>query len=340
MSKIKTDDWHGLYRSQWVGDIVPEAMSHPAKFAKLLILKIYSHAIQNGWIQSNGASPPSVIIDPFGGVALGALHAILSGMEWVGVEIEPKFVELGRKNIDFWLNRYISLPRLGVANLILGDSRNLSECIKEANLCISSPPFESVTSDRPSKSIIASGLKMGVSSMGDGYGSTDGQLGNMRGTSAGFDIAISSPPYAEARIGQVAGQEQCGHNDAYSRNEGQLGAMKEDGDFWTAARDILEQLYKVIVPNGVAIWVTKEYIKGGELMPFPKRWEQLCNSVGFETICRHRAWVVEELGTQIDLFGNDHVKKVERKSFFRRLAESRGSPRIDWETVICMRRGE
>jgi len=36
------------------------------------------------------------------------------------------------------------------------------------------------------------------------------------------------------------------------------------------------------------------------------------------------------------LFGHKIVKRKERKSFFRRLAESKGSPRIDHETVLCM----
>jgi hypothetical protein len=37
------------------------------------------------------------------------------------------------------------------------------------------------------------------------------------------------------------------------------------------------------------------------------------------------------------LFG-EIVEKKERKSFFRRLAESKGSPPIDYETVLCMRK--
>lgn len=28
--------------------------------------------------------------------------------------------------------------------------------------------------------------------------------------------------------------------------------------------------------------------------------------------------------------------RKERKSFFRRLAEKKGSPRIDWEDILCM----
>lgn len=43
------------------------------------------------------------------------------------------------------------------------------------------------------------------------------------------DGAVSSPPYAEARIGQESGQEQCGRGDQYGATEGQLGAMRADG---------------------------------------------------------------------------------------------------------------
>lgn len=58
----------------------------------------------------------------------------------------------------------------------LGNLRN-----NEFDGSLSSPPFEDVTSDRPSKSIVASGLKMGQSSMGDGYGDTEGNIGSQSG---------------------------------------------------------------------------------------------------------------------------------------------------------------
>ena len=52
-----------------------------------------------------------------------------------------------------------------------------------------------------------------------------------------------------------------------------------------------------------------------------------------------RAWVVEEHGSQMDLFGNSHQRKVERKSFFRRLYESKyPDNRIDFEDVLIMRK--
>ena len=82
--------------------------------------------------------------------------------------------------------------------------------------------------------------------------------------------------------------------------------------------------------------MTKRFVRKGEIVDFPGQWRELCESVGFVTLHEHRAMLVEDRGTQIDLFGNHHTKTVERKSFFRRLAENKGSPRIDWETVHCM----
>ena len=73
-------------------------------------------------------------------------------------------------------------------------------------------------------------------------------------------------------------------------------------------------------------------------MPFSDQWEQLCAAVGFIPVERIHAMLVEERGEQLDIFGGVTVKRVERKSFFRRLAEKKGSPRIDHEDVIIMRK--
>lgn len=87
--------------------------------------------------------------------------------------------------------------------------------------------------------------------------------------------------------------------------------------------------------GGMAIWVTKDYIKKGRRVPFSDRWLALCESVGFKLVCRHQAMLVKDHGTQITIDGEEKIT-TERKSFFRRLAESKGSPRIDWEDVICL----
>lgn len=48
----KIDQWHGCYDDGWQGSIVPEAFSHPAKFSRGLIHRIYQHAKEMGWVKS------------------------------------------------------------------------------------------------------------------------------------------------------------------------------------------------------------------------------------------------------------------------------------------------
>ncbi len=46
--------------------------------------------------------------------------------------------------------------------------------------------------------------------------------------------------------------------------------------------------------------------------------------------------LVHHKGSQHTLDGGMIERKTESKSFFRRLAEKKGSPRIDYEVVYCM----
>lgn len=89
-NKFSLDEWTGCYPSNWKGVILPEAIAHPAKYSSRLIKKIYDHAIAEGWVTVG-----SKVIDPFGGIALGALDAVRQGMDWTGIELEPRFAELG-----------------------------------------------------------------------------------------------------------------------------------------------------------------------------------------------------------------------------------------------------
>jgi hypothetical protein len=63
---------------------------------------------------------------------------------------------------------------------------------------------------------------------------------------------------------------------------------------------------------------------------------RLLEHLGFTVFERSRCWLVKE-HKQPGLFGVECVEWTERKSFFRRLAEKKGSPRIDWEEVIWAR---
>jgi hypothetical protein len=70
---------------------------------------------------------------------------------------------------------------------------------------------------------------------------------------------------------------------------------------------------------------------------FSKQWAALCEEVGFRVCCWHKAMLVQESEPQHSLLGDPPKgKKKSRLSFFRRLAEKKGAPPIEWEDVICL----
>lgn len=371
---MKESKWHSCYNDSWKGVIIDDAFQHPAKFARGLIRSIYRHALDNDLLHVGDS-----VIDPFGGVALGGLDAMRYGLHWTGIELEPRFVELGRANIDLWNATYkAAFPQWGTAQLLQGDSRELAARIREARGVVSSPPYadgcthtggdtptsaeyinggtlygagiEGVVSSPPYAQSIErpSGIDMskvqsryGPNCQGaihDSYGVTPGQLGAMKAN--GFQAAVSSPPF-EMQIAQQDRSFTMPHdttgriNGDYGSSPGQLGQSSGD-DFWTAARVIVEQVYLVLTPGGVAIWVTKDFVRNKARVPFSEQWVQLCEAVGFTLTEWNHASLVIDNGTQMGMFGDDVELTKERKSFFRRLAEKKGSPRIDWEDVTVM----
>ncbi len=409
--RIEIEEWEGCYEGGWKGWIVPEAFAHPAKFSRALIERIYDHALNEGWIEEG-----DIVLDPFAGVALGGLNAMAMGLNWVGVELEEKFVKLGEQNIELWNRELKGWPNLGTARIVQEDSRRLRDVIREAELIVSSPPYAQGLGNRdhegdqqkfidrqeayrlkhpefkrPKGSSMAySNSKGQLSNMREGsfqdviekadlvvssppyiespVASYDGSMGEQwkktgrtpRQRSGGkliseqynirnqanlanlkegdFDLICSSPPYAEIGEGTkghgIKGAKgSIGHGckadtAEYGQSENQLGNTSGD-TFWSASREIVQGCYELLKDGGHAIWVTKDYVKKGQIVPFTDRWLSLCESVGFKLVCHHHAMLV---GLK---FEKNHVRIVERKSFFRRLCESKGSPRIDWENVIC-----
>ena len=526
------DEWRGMYDGGWQGLIVPEAFAHPAKYGRNLISRIYRHCREQGWLKAGDS-----VVDPFGGVGLGALDAQLMGCHWTGCELEPRFVALAEQNLALWQRRFGHVPGWGTARVIQGDSRNLARLVDEASACVSSPPYAEMVNangegpgmagNAAQRERIARGDRgeiaaqsanigychspgqLGATKEGSfsaavssppyaettikdaqrrmrpndgrpkpcswdemtadeqarvGYGHTDGQLGAMKegsfsaavasppyagsleqstdgidwtkgkngrdfsvepgqairlhtgknyGSQPGqlsamregsFSAAVSSPPYAESinskgsgidtskmkferskSPGSVRGREVLAGN--YGTTPGQLGRMPATGfdgaissppyeqaesggpvpadkypqvggrifgyrrehqgatdgqlgnetadDFWSAARVIVEQTYAVLKPGGHAVWVTKDYVRNRQRVPFSDNWQALCEAVGFKHVCSHRALFVVDNGQQLALDGK-HISLVKsRKSFFRRLCESKGSPKIDWEDVRC-----
>lgn len=178
------------------------------------------------------------------------------------------------------------------------------------------------------------------------YGSEPGQLGSMR--SGDFSGVVSSQPYEHRSYEGMSDsfaewREMQGRDNAkpgamavvegYGHSTGQLAGSGSD-DFWSAARIIVAQTFAALRPGGHAIFVVKSFVRNKQLVDFPGQWRQLCESCGFVMLHEHRAMLVAE-HEQLALDGGNGKRK-ERKSFFRRLAEKNGSPRIDFETVLCM----
>lgn len=188
------------------------------------------------------------------------------------------------------------------------------------------------------------------------YGDTNGQLRAM--PSGDFSASVSSPPYEGQMVGhgnekesdidrryagflQTSGERLTEGRargikamvEGYgSVDDASLGNSSGD-DFWSAARLIVEQTYQVLRPGGHAIWVVKSFVRNKQIVDFPSQWRQLCEACGFVTLHEHHAMLVSQVA-QLTLEGTRKYK--ERKSFFRRLAESKGSPKIDFEVVLCM----
>lgn len=419
---IKPTNWNGCYDGTWRGTIVEKAWGHPAKYGRELIRMIYKHALVNGWLKRG-----DTVIDPFGGVALGALDAMLCGCNWVGCELEEQWAKVGNDNILTW-QRHYSAFNLGQAVLLNGDSRKLAQMVKEGStLAVTSPPY--INSIRNQKDGIdwekakqngedGGNHDRGASCNAD-IGKSDGQLAAMpegefdaaiasppfiqrsgggkginvkgytgkagrtnksenlvgkrsyqaeRGDRANsnleilpegdFTLAVSSPPYETIATGagglntkpaKKPGQ-QSGRNakaasqdtdQRYGSAKGQLAKLKQgdmgSGDtFWLASRTIVEQVFLLLKPGGHAIWVTKNFVRDKKEVDFNGRWQALCEAMGFKTVCIHLAMQVEQIGTNLLLEGGEHTRTKTKKSFFRRNAEKRGSPPIDFECVTCM----
>ena len=193
-------DWHGLYKESWGKTIVPEAYSHPAKFRPALIRQIYAHLLEQGYIEAG-----DIVLDPFGGVALGALHAMQNGLTWLGVELEARFVNLGQQNIDLWNRKYSTMPGWGQAVILQGDSRHLCEVLGRAGMAgaVSSPPYAHDT--EPHGDLRPTGTRF-EKLRGYGIGKTVGQLASLpEGDTPQISqvpqagAVVSSMPYAQIR---------------------------------------------------------------------------------------------------------------------------------------------
>lgn len=361
-------DWYGCYDGSWQSaPLVAEAYAHPAKVSFNLAERIYRHMLAEGWLQ-----PGDYVLDPFGGIGGFAFHAALYGMRWVGVELEQRFVDLGQQNLELWRTRYAPhFPGYGTARLLQGDSRRLVEVVTGAAGVVSSPPYAATVNQSDGANdadarltrkadagvdvtqAVNRGGPNSVLNKPQAYGSTPGQLGNMP---AGV---VSSPPYEGSvsgdgerkmaslkwDVGARAGMSNDGmikrmteQSGAYGVSDGNIGNDTAN-TFWSAAAAIVQQCYAILRPGGYAAWVTGDFVRNKQRVPFGQQWLDLCVACGFEPVLWAVAWKSEHNGTQAVLFGETQELRKEKVSFFRRLANQKNpDAAIANEDVLFMRK--
>lgn len=176
----------------------------------------------------------------------------------------------------------------------------------------------------------------------------------------GLDAVVTSPPYGGNRSieknsgtidfaknyetyrasgggstfeSYVATQQR--HTGGYGETQGQIGECDVE-TYWQAMAQVYRECFDALRPGGVMAVVMKDYVKDKRRVPLCDDTLKLLVCLGFEPVLRARAHLVKERSE--NTFAGVVTTRTERKSFFRRLAESKGSPRIDWEEVICVRR--
>jgi hypothetical protein len=181
---------------------------------------------------------------------------------------------------------------------------------------------------------------------------------------------VSSPPYMMPE-GGGKGIASIGHYldpdlakrqyvpEQFSRDGAQIGNLRDpDGDINRLLDDSLEsftregsetyleamwevyrQVHAVLKPGGVVCLVTKNPVRGGKLRRLDLDTIQLMEAAGFCFLERQMAMLASEHGTQLALDGSETTKRVERKSFFKRLFEKKYPHlAVDHEDVLWFRK--
>jgi hypothetical protein len=178
-----------------------------------LTLKIFKHALGDGWIKTG-----DIVVDPFGGIGSTGIVGAHFGLQVICVELEQKFVDLARQNFELHKKSIEMFSHFGTPLypvIIQGDSRKLAEIIEGCDCVVSSPPYINqdtnifVTKNQgkrscdytPEEKKARKQGAMGRNGFRNLANATPGQLGSMKPgqlapiLSGGVEAIISSPPY-------------------------------------------------------------------------------------------------------------------------------------------------
>jgi SAM-dependent methyltransferase len=119
-------------RAQRAGRYVPASTAHPGK----MLPAIARQAI------ADYTAPGDLVLDPMCGIGTTLVEAVLAGRDAVGVEFEPPWVQLARRN----LHHARAQGATGTGHVVQGDARHLDTLLDRdlagrVALVLTSPPY-------------------------------------------------------------------------------------------------------------------------------------------------------------------------------------------------------
>jgi DNA modification methylase len=187
----------------------PISIKHPAKINQNLLRYLIKNYTNEG----------DLILDPMAGTFSTSVMAMILNRNSIGIDLEEKFVNWGKKNIEI-TEKYPQLSKKGKAIVLKGDSRKLSSLLSESkeeiDMIISSPPYSSSIKPFETPEQIENRRQRLYDNIGNlPHGSVD--------------TIISSPPYSESleeRKGNIKIRNEKGLPQPYSQNKENIGQLK------------------------------------------------------------------------------------------------------------------
>lgn len=181
--------WRGLYHHDF--DLAtPESIAHPAKASWDLGFKILAHLQELKLLNAGDTE-----LDPMSGTGRFNLCAAAKGFRTISVELEPKFIEFEKANLEYAQRRLFKNLDW---TILQGDARQLSQLLAEKGLVsiTSSPYFQQGLP--PNDTTINIRHRDYARQQ---YGQTEGQIGQEKGQSY---LEAMSLCYSEiARVSDV-----------------------------------------------------------------------------------------------------------------------------------------
>jgi SAM-dependent methyltransferase len=116
---------------QRAGRYLPDSTAHPGKMLPELARRITAEF----------APPGGLVVDPMCGIGTTLVEAATAGRRGVGVELEPRWADLARKNLAL----AVPAERAGLGEVRAGDARHLPELLGDlagtVDLVATSPPY-------------------------------------------------------------------------------------------------------------------------------------------------------------------------------------------------------